>query len=99
MMAVLDRHEQMFEENRIFIRDMNRRNEKVVQDLVRHSGEASAQHARDTAAIVARLEDLTEESKAQREGLLAATRSPYPDGRSSLSSYSIDSSRSAPVLS
>jgi hypothetical protein len=72
MMAVLDRHEQMFEENRIFIRDMNRRNEKVVQDLVRHSGEASAQHARDTAAIVARLEDLTEESKAQREGLLAA---------------------------
>jgi hypothetical protein len=72
MMAVLDRHEQTFEENRIFIRDMNRRNEKVVQDLVRHGGEVSAEHARDTAAIIAQLEDLTEESRAQREGLLAA---------------------------
>jgi hypothetical protein len=72
IMAALDRHEQMFEENRIFIRDMSRRNEKIVQDLVRHGGEASAEHARDTAAIVAQLEDLTEESRAQREGLFAA---------------------------
>jgi hypothetical protein len=56
----------------IFIRAMTRRNEKVVQDLVRHGGEAIAAHARDTAAIVARLEDLTAESRAQREGLLAA---------------------------
>lgn len=65
------RQEQMADEYKIFIREMNRRNEKVVQDLVRHSEEARAENAQHTATIIARLRELTEESRAQREGLLA----------------------------
>jgi hypothetical protein len=86
--AVLDRHERLIEANRrmleeckLFIRDMNRRNEKVVQALVRQSEEAGKQQARRVGAIVGGLEDLTEESRAQREGLLAAIdRLPPPQG-------------------
>jgi DNA-binding ferritin-like protein len=82
VMAALDRHEQMAEEQKIFIRDMNRRNELVVQQIVRDHEQFMARlttrlTARDERAdrktdqILARLDDAHEESKAHRKALLA----------------------------
>ncbi len=75
---LFDRHEQLFEQNqgmfeeyRIFIREMNRRGERVVQDLVRRNEEFNVEQSRRTDAIVRHLDDLTEESKAQRQAMLA----------------------------
>lgn len=80
--AALARHEQMAEEHKIFIRDITRRNERIVQDLVRHGNESSVQNARDIAVIVDELKELTKESRAQREGLLAAIDRLPPTQRS-----------------
>lgn len=77
VMAALDRHEQMAEEQKIFIRDTNRRSEIVVQQIVRDHEEFMAKlNVRDTEAdrktekILVELRDLREESKAQRQALL-----------------------------
>lgn len=92
VMAALDRHEQMFEENKLFIRDMNRRAEVVTQQVVRdhqqfmkelgtrdERSELDREKAdrerekadRKTDKILVELKDLREESKAQRQALLA----------------------------
>jgi hypothetical protein len=77
VMAALDRHEQMAEEQKTFIRDTNRRSETVVQQIVRDHQEFMAKlNVRDTEAdwktekILVELKDLREESKAQRQALL-----------------------------
>jgi hypothetical protein len=92
VIEALDRHEEMFEENKIFIRDLNRRSEKVVQRLVRDNEEFMSElrlqlRARDegadrrTEAIVASLNEASEESKAHRQALLALIdRIPPPQG-------------------
>ena len=78
VMAALDRHEQMAEDQKIFIRDTNRRNELVVQQIVRDHEQFMAkltvrdeQADRKTDQILARLDDAHEESKAHRKALLA----------------------------
>lgn len=85
VMAALDRHEEMFEENHIFMRDMNRRNEIVTQQIVRDHQEfmktlnvrdEKADRERDKAdrktdKILVELKDLREESRAQRQALLS----------------------------
>jgi hypothetical protein len=85
VMAALDRFEQTSDEQRIFIRDMNRRGEVVVQQIVRDHQEFMkglsvrdekadldrAKADRKTDKILVELKDLREESKAQREALFA----------------------------
>src|SRR5690349_1789923 len=75
VMAVLDRHEQMFEEGKLFIREMNRRNERVVQDLIEGNrqfmGELSEELRGKSDAILIGLKEVREESKAQTQALLA----------------------------
>lgn len=78
VMAALDRHEQMFEENHIFMRDMNRRNEVVTQQIIRDHQEfmkglsvRDEKAERRTDKILDELKDLREESRAQRQALLA----------------------------
>ena len=84
-MAALDRFEARLEESTIFIRDMNRRSERVVQDLIRgnakfvaEQGEFMAAQGKRTDAqgkrtdeILAEMRDVREESRAQRKALLA----------------------------
>ncbi len=85
VMAALDRHEQMFEENQIFMRDMNRRNEIVTQQIIgdhqkfmkglsvrdEKADRERAKADRKTDKILGELKDLREESRAQRQALLA----------------------------
>ncbi len=92
VMAALDRFEQTSEEQQIFIRDINRRNEVVTQQIVRdHQEFMKALNVRDEKAerdrekaerdrekadrktdeILVELRDLRQESKAQRQALLA----------------------------
>jgi multidrug resistance efflux pump len=78
VMAALDRHEQMAEEQKIFIRDMNRRSEIVVQQIVRDHQEFMVELKvrdkdadRKTEKILVELKDLREEARAQREALFA----------------------------
>jgi hypothetical protein len=78
VMAALDRHEQTVEENHIFMRDMNRRNEVVTQQIIRdHQRFMKGLSVRDEKAerrtdkILDELKDLREESRAQRQALLA----------------------------
>ncbi|HEX3735833.1 MAG TPA: hypothetical protein VHU86_11865 [Solirubrobacterales bacterium] len=70
-MAALDRFEEKLDENTIFIRDMNRRSEKVVQELVRANATFSAEQAKRTDEIVAEVRDAREESRAHRQAILA----------------------------
>lgn len=75
VMAALDRHEQLFEENKLFMREMNRRNERVVQDLVQGNREFMGELSRELKgkgdAILVALREVCEESKAQTQALLA----------------------------
>jgi hypothetical protein len=75
MIAALDRHEARTDDLKVFIRDMNRRSEKVVQDLVKGNQEFCRRLTTKTDAktdkILARLDDAREESKAHRQALLA----------------------------
>jgi len=50
---------------------MNRRSEKVIQEIVRRGEEFSAEQSRRTDAIVAQLREVADEQKAQRKALLA----------------------------
>jgi hypothetical protein len=74
-MAALDRHEQRTDDLKIFIRDMNTRSEKVVQDLLRGNQEfcreLNARVDTTTEAILGELKEGREESRAQREALFA----------------------------
>lgn len=78
VMAALDRLEERFEEDRVFIRDMNRRNERVIQDLLKGNAELvkgnadfSAEQKRRTEEIVAEMREARQESRAHREAILA----------------------------
>ncbi len=78
LMATLDRHDKKLDEHRLFIREMNLRNDKVVQQIVRDHEDFMAdlkardeQAERRTDAITARMEEVTKEQRAQREALLA----------------------------
>ncbi len=74
VMASLDRHEAQHGDLRVFIRDMNRRSEKVINDLLRGNREfckeLTAKTDSKAEAIMAELKDLREESQAQRQALL-----------------------------
>jgi multidrug resistance efflux pump len=85
VMGALDRFEQTSDEQRTFIRDMNRRSEVVVQQIVRDHQEFMkglsvrdekadldrAKADRKTEKILVELKDLREEARAQREALFA----------------------------
>lgn len=70
MMAALDRHEASVDELTLFIRDMNRRSERVVQDLVKGNAESSAEQKKRTDEIVAEMRDARQESRAHHEAIL-----------------------------
>ncbi len=82
LMAAFDRFEKTNDEQQIFIRDMNRRNEVVIQKLIRDHDEfmktlgvrdekREREERRRAEKILARLDDAREESRAHREALLA----------------------------
>jgi len=82
LMAAFDRFEKTNDEQQIFIRDMNRRNEIVIQRLIRDHDEfmktlgvrdekREREERQRTEKILARLDDAREESRAHREALLA----------------------------
>jgi len=82
LMAAFDRFEKTNDEQQIFIRDMNRRNEIVIQKLIRDHDEfmktlgvrderREREERQRTEKILARLDDAREESRAHREALLA----------------------------
>jgi len=82
LMAAFDRFEKTSEEQQIFIRDMNRRNEIVIQRIIRDHDEfmktlgvrdekREREERQRTEKILARLDDAREESRAHREALLA----------------------------
>jgi hypothetical protein len=74
VIASLDRHERQHGDLKVFIRDMNRRSEKVINDLLRGNREfckeLTAKTDSKAEAIMAELKDLREESQAQRQALL-----------------------------
>jgi len=74
VIAALDRHEAQTGDLKVFIRDMNRRSEKVINDLLRGNREFCRELTTKTdskaEAIMAELKDLREESQAQRQALL-----------------------------
>lgn len=74
LMASLDHHEAQTGDLGVFIRDMNRRSEKVINDLLRGNREfckeLTAKTDSKAEAIMAELKDLREESQAQRQALL-----------------------------
>ena len=67
VMASLDRHEAQHGDLRVFIRDMNRRSEKVINDLLRGNREfckeLTAKTDSKAEAIMAELKDLREECR------------------------------------
>jgi uncharacterized protein YukE len=75
VIAALDRHEAQTGDLTVFVRDINRRSEKVINDLLRGNREfckeLTAKTDSKTEKILARLDDAREESKAHREALLA----------------------------
>jgi hypothetical protein len=77
LMATLDRHEKAFakfeereDDFKVFLRDQNRRGEKIFQEMVRRNEAFNAEQSRRTDAIVSRLEEVSKEQRAQREALL-----------------------------
>ena len=65
------RCDELIEETKLFIRDINRRSERVVQDLVKGNAEFSAEQKKRTDEIVAEMRDARQESRAHREAILA----------------------------
>ena len=91
LMAAFDRFEKTNDEQQIFIRDMNRRNEIGIQKLIRDHDEfmkalgvrdekREREERRRTEKILARLDDAREESRAHREALLALIDRLPPSG-------------------
>ena len=72
--ATIDSQEERVDDFKVFIRDINRRGEKVIQDLLRGNREfcreLTAKTDSKAEAIMAELKDLREESQAQRQALL-----------------------------
>jgi len=82
LMAAFDRFEKTNDEQQIFIRDMNRRNEIVIQKLMRDHDEfmktlgvrdekREREERRRTDLLIAEMKEAREESRAHREALLA----------------------------
>jgi hypothetical protein len=82
LMAAFDRFEKTNDEQQIFIRDMNRRNEIVIQKLIRDHDEfmktlgvrdekREREERRRTDLLIAEMKEAREESRAHREALLA----------------------------
>jgi hypothetical protein len=75
VVATLDRQEAQASDLGVFIRDMNRRSEKVIDDLLRGNREfckeLTAKTNSATEQLFARMDEASEESKAHREALLA----------------------------
>lgn len=69
--AALDAHEARTDDLKVFIREMNLRSEKVVEDLFRRGNEFMAEQAKRTDEIVAELRDGRAERKAHTDALLA----------------------------
>lgn len=74
VMTTLDRHEQMFEENKLFIREMTRRSERVVQNLVegnrKFMSDLSSKLETEFGELSKELKDGREEARAQTQALL-----------------------------
>jgi hypothetical protein len=75
VMTALDRHEAQTTDLTVFVRDINRRSEKVINDLLRGNREFCRELTAKTDAkadqIMAELKEGREESRAQRQALLA----------------------------
>jgi methyl-accepting chemotaxis protein len=69
--AALDAHEARTDDLKVFIREMNLRSEKVVENLFRRGNEFMAEQAKRTDEIVAELRDGRAERKAHTDALLA----------------------------
>jgi chromosome segregation ATPase len=71
----IDSQEERVDDFKVFVRDINRRSEKVVQDLLRGNREFCRELTAKTdgkaETIMAELKDLREESQAQRQALLS----------------------------
>ncbi len=72
--TTIDSQEERVDDFKIFIRDINRRSEKVIQDLLRGNREfcreLTSEMNSKTRAILVGLEEAREESRAQRQALL-----------------------------
>lgn len=88
MMAAVDRFEERFdkrlEENELFMHEVSRRSEKVVQALIQGNREFCRQLGTKTDAktdaLLAEMKEVREESRAQREALLVLVdRLPPPE--------------------
>lgn len=82
LMEAFDRFEKTNDEQQLFIRDMNRRNEIVIQQLLRDHDEfmktlgardekREREERRKTDLLLAEMREAREESRAQREALFA----------------------------
>lgn len=82
MMAAYDRFEKRFDEHQVFMRDMHRRSELVTQKIIRdheefmqelklRDSDAEARANAKSAQILAELKEGREESRAQRQAMLA----------------------------
>lgn len=91
LMAAFDRFEKTNDEQQIFIRDMNRRNEIVIQKLIRDHDEfmktlgvrdekREREERRRTDLLIAEMKEAREESRAHREALLALIDRLPPSG-------------------
>lgn len=65
------RHDERLDEHSQFMREVNLRTEKVIQEMVRRNEEASVRAEQQTKAILAEVRETRDESKAFREALLA----------------------------
>lgn len=91
LMKAFDRFEKTNDEQQVFIRDMNRRNEVVIQKLIRDHDEfmktlkvrdekREREESRRTDLLIAEMKEAREESRAQREALLALIDRLPPSG-------------------
>lgn len=78
VMSSLDRNEvrlgqleQVVEENKMFIRNMTRRTEKIVQDLVQRNEAFNAEQKYRVDLAAERLKQLRDESEEHRKAVLA----------------------------
>ena len=65
------RFNQRLEENARFMREINLRTEKIVQELVKQNAAFNAERSRRTEEVVPEVREAREESRAHREALLA----------------------------
>jgi len=68
--AALERHESREDDLKTFIREQNRRSEKIIQEMLRRNEAFNVEQSRRTDQIVAELREGRAESKAQTEALL-----------------------------